>query len=132
LAPAQALLQALAGTRQPGHDRADRDLGDIPAWGWGTEDSAQALSYLRRFGSVTVLNGHIHQTTQKVEGNITFHTATSTAFPQPKPGAAPSPGPMKVPADKLRGLLGITSVHYVPGRASLALVDSSLESPATG
>ena len=63
-----------------------------PEWGWGTDDSAQALSYLKRFGSVTVLNGHIHQTMQKVEGNVTFHTATSTAFPQPQPGQAPSPG----------------------------------------
>jgi calcineurin-like phosphoesterase family protein len=70
-----------------------------PEWGWGTDESAQALSYLKGFGSVTVLNGHIHQIMQKVEGNITFHTATSTAFPQPHPGAAPSPGPMKVPAE---------------------------------
>src|SRR5213082_3647014 len=68
-----------------------------PEWGWATEDSAQALSYLKRFGSVTVLNGHIHQTMQKVEGNVTFHTAASTAFPQPAPGKADSPGPMKVP-----------------------------------
>jgi 3',5'-cyclic AMP phosphodiesterase CpdA len=77
-----------------------------PQWGWGTRDSEQALSFLKRFGSVTVLNGHIHQTMQKVEGNITFHTATSTAFPQPQPGAAPKPGPMTVPAEKLRSLLG--------------------------
>jgi 3',5'-cyclic AMP phosphodiesterase CpdA len=97
-----------------------------PEWGWGTEDSAQALSYLKRFGSVTVLNGHIHQTMQKVEGNITFHTAASTAFPQPKPGEAPSPGPMKVPADKLRTLLGVTDVNYVRGKHSLAVVDSNL------
>jgi Icc protein len=97
-----------------------------PEWGWGTDDSAQALSYLKRFGSVTVLNGHIHQTMQKVEGNITFHTATSTAFPQPHPGTAPSPGPMKVPADQLRSLLGLTSVEYVEGNHSLAIVDSSL------
>ena len=89
-----------------------------PDWGWGTDDSAQALSYLKRFGSVTVLNGHIHQTMQKVEGNITFHTATSTAFPQPHPGAAPSPGPMKVPAEQLRSLLGLTSVR-VRHRASI-------------
>jgi len=97
-----------------------------PDWGWGTDDSAQALSYLKRFGSVTVLNGHIHQTMQKVEGNITFHTATSTAFPQPHPGEAASPGPMKVPAERLRSLLGLTSVKYVEGRHSLAIVDSSL------
>jgi 3',5'-cyclic-AMP phosphodiesterase len=97
-----------------------------PAWGWGTDDSAQALSYLKRFGSVTVLNGHIHQTMQKVEENVTFHTATSTAFPQPHPGAAPSPGPMKVPAEQLRSLLGLTSLEYVPGKHSVAIIDSSL------
>jgi 3',5'-cyclic-AMP phosphodiesterase len=98
-----------------------------PEWGWGTDDSAQALSYLKRFGSVTVLNGHIHQTMQKVEGNITFHTAVSTAFPQPKPGTAASPGPMKVPAEQLRGLLGVTDVKYKRGHHALAVVDSSLE-----
>jgi Icc protein len=98
-----------------------------PEWGWGTEDSGQALSYLKRFGSVTVLNGHIHQTMQKVEGNVTFHTAASTAFPQPHPGEAPSPGPMKVPAEQLRSLLGVTDVNYVRGKHALAVVDSSLE-----
>ena len=98
-----------------------------PEWGWGTEDSAQALTYLKKFGSVTVLNGHIHQTMQKVEGNVTFHTACSTAFPQPKPGEAPSPGPMKVPAEQLRNLLGITDVNYVRGKHALAVVDSTLE-----
>jgi Icc protein len=97
-----------------------------PEWGWGTEDSAQALTYLKRFGSVTVLNGHIHQTMQKVEGNVTFHTAASTAFPQPQPGTAPSPGPMKVPAEQLRSLLGLTDVHYVRGKHALAVVDSTL------
>jgi 3',5'-cyclic-AMP phosphodiesterase len=97
-----------------------------PEWGWGTEDSAQALAYLKKFGSVTVLNGHIHQTMQKVEGNVTFHTAASTAFPQPQPGAAPSPGPMKVPAEQLRSVLGITDVNYVHGRHALAVVDSTL------
>jgi 3',5'-cyclic AMP phosphodiesterase CpdA len=97
-----------------------------PEWGWGTDDSAQALSYLKRFGSVTVLNGHIHQTMQKVEGNITFHTAMSTAFPQPRPGTAPSPGPLKVPAEQLRTLLGITDVNYVRGKHSLAILDSQL------
>jgi 3',5'-cyclic-AMP phosphodiesterase len=97
-----------------------------PQWGWGTEDSAQALSYLKKFGSVTVLNGHIHQTMQKVEGNVTFHTAASTAFPQPEPGKADSPGPMKVPAEQLRSVLGITDVKYVRGQQALAVIDSSL------
>jgi Icc protein len=97
-----------------------------PEWGWGTEDSAQALAYLKKFGSVTVLNGHIHQTMQKVEGQVTFHTAMSTAFPQPEPGKADSPGPMKVPAEQLRSVLGITDVNYVRNHHSLALVDSSL------
>jgi 3',5'-cyclic-AMP phosphodiesterase len=98
-----------------------------PQWGWGTDDSAQALGYLKKFGSVTVLNGHIHQTMQKVEGNVTFHTAMSTAFPQPEPGKAESPGPMKVPAEQLRKVLGITDVNYMQGRHALAVVDSALE-----
>jgi len=97
-----------------------------PEWGWGTEDSAQALAYLKKFGSVTVLNGHIHQTMQKVEGNVTFHTAASTAFPQPQPGKADSPGPMKVPAEQLKSILGITDVNYVRGQHALGVVDSSL------
>ncbi len=98
-----------------------------PEWGWGTEDSAQALSYLKKFGSVTVLNGHIHQTMQKVEGNVTFHTAASTAFPQPAPGKADSPGPMKVPAEQLKSVLGITDVNFVRGKQALGVVDSTLE-----
>jgi plastocyanin len=97
-----------------------------PEWGWGTDDSEQALALLRRFGSVTVLNGHIHQIMQKVEGNIAFHTALSTAFPQPAPGTAPSPGPMKVEPERLRSVLGITNVTYVAGRHSLAIVDTTL------
>jgi 3',5'-cyclic AMP phosphodiesterase CpdA len=97
-----------------------------PQWGWGTRDSEQALSYLRRFGSVSVLNGHIHQTMLKVEGNITFHTAASTAFPQPQPGAAAAPGPMKVPAEKLRTVLGLTSVYYTEHQHALAITDTPL------
>lgn len=97
-----------------------------PDWGWGTQDSAQALRYLKRFGSVTILNGHIHQIMQKVEGNVTFHTARSTAFPQPEPGKAPSPGPMAVPAEKLRSVLGITDVRYVEQGHTLAVTDSNL------
>ena len=98
-----------------------------PEWGWGTEDGAQALSYLKPFGSVTVLNGHIHQVMQKVEGNVTFHTARSTAFPQPAPGAAPSPGPMKVADDKLRTMLGIASVNFKQNEQRLAIIDSPLQ-----
>jgi 3',5'-cyclic AMP phosphodiesterase CpdA len=100
-----------------------------PKWGWGTEDSEQALSLLRRFAAVTVLNGHIHQAMQKIEGNVTFHTACSTAFPQPEPGKAESPGPIKnVPAEKLRSMLGLTSVNYVQTPTSLAIVDATLAS----
>jgi 3',5'-cyclic AMP phosphodiesterase CpdA len=98
-----------------------------PQWGWGTEDSERALGLLKRFGSVTVLNGHIHQIIQKVEGNVAFHTARSTAFPQPAPGAAPSPGPTKVDDDKLRSVLGTASINYVPGQARLAIIDKPLQ-----
>ena len=87
-----------------------------PKWGWGTEDSARALAMLKPFGSVTVLNGHIHQVMQKVEGNVAFHTAMATAFPQPAPGTAPNPGPMMVPAGKLESVLGVTNVKVVHGR----------------
>ena len=99
-----------------------------PEWGWGTDDSARALDYLKRFGSVTVLNGHIHQVMQKVEGNLTFHCARSTAFPQPAPGAAPSPGPMKVDDGKLRSMLGITNVTFRHGQQRLAIIDTPLQS----
>ena len=97
-----------------------------PKWGWGTRDSAQALSLLKRFGSVTVLNGHIHQVMQKVEGNVTFHTAMSTAFPQPAPGSARSAGPLTVPAERLRQVLGLTSVNFIAGNHHLAIVDTPL------
>jgi 3',5'-cyclic AMP phosphodiesterase CpdA len=97
-----------------------------PEWGWVTADGAQALGYLRKFGSVTVLNGHIHQVMQKVEGNVRFHTARSTAFPQPAPGSAPSPGPMKIPAEQAHAMLGIRSVTYVATQSPLAVVDSAL------
>jgi 3',5'-cyclic AMP phosphodiesterase CpdA len=99
-----------------------------PAWGWGTEDSARALGYMKRFGSVTVLNGHIHQIMQKVEGKVTFHTALSTAFPQPAPGTAPSAGPMKVPAEQLRKMLGTASVTFKQGEQRLAIIDTPLQS----
>ena len=95
-------------------------------WGWGTDDGARSLALLRRFGSVTVLNGHIHQVMQKVEGSVAFHTARSTAFPQPAPGTAPSPGPMKVDAGRLRGMLGVATVTVVPTAAPLAIVDTPL------
>jgi hypothetical protein len=96
-------------------------------WGWGTKDSEQALALLKRFGSLTVLNGHIHQIMQKIEGKVVFHSARSTAFPQGQPGMG-TPGPVRdVPADKLRSVLGVSRVSYVANRASLAIVDSTLE-----
>jgi 3',5'-cyclic AMP phosphodiesterase CpdA len=97
-----------------------------PQWGWGTQDSEQALGMLKKFGSVTVLNGHIHQVMQKVEGNVAFYTARSTAFPQPAPGSAPSPGPMKVEDAKLRTLLGIRQVNFQLGAQRLAVIDQPL------
>ena len=95
-------------------------------WGWGTGDAPQLLTLLRRFGSVTVLNGHIHQIVQKVEGNVTFHTARSTAYPQPAAGVGAGPGPLKVPADQLPAMLGVTSVSVVRHPRSLALSDATL------
>lgn len=98
-----------------------------PSWGWGTDDSAEALSYLRRFGSVSVLNGHIHQIQQKVEGTITFYTARSTAYPQPPPGVGPGPGPLQsVTADALHRYLGIRDVRHVRGVDALAVTDEVL------
>jgi 3',5'-cyclic-AMP phosphodiesterase len=98
-----------------------------PAWGWGTDDSAQALAYLKRFGSVSVLNGHIHQVMQKVEGHVSFHTAMSTAFPQPAPGSAPSPGPMKVEADRLKKVLGLSRMSFHDVNHPIAITDVPLE-----
>jgi Icc protein len=98
-----------------------------PEWGWGTDDSARALAYLKRFGSVSVLNGHIHQVMQKVEGHVSFHTAMSTAFPQPAPGSAPSPGPMKVEADRLKKLLGLSRMSFHDVNHPIAITDVPLE-----
>jgi 3',5'-cyclic AMP phosphodiesterase CpdA len=96
-------------------------------WGWGTEDSLQVLGLVKRFGSVTVLNGHVHQIMQKIEGALTFHTAYSTAFAQPVPGTAPTPGPMRVSDERLRSVLGITSVAVKQGTRPLAITDSQLD-----
>src|SRR3954453_23425054 len=98
-----------------------------PEWGWATEDSARALSSLKRFGSVSVLNGHIHQVMHKVEGHVTFHTAMSTAFPQPAPGAAASPGPMKVADDRLRKVLGLSRMSFHDVNHPIAITDLPLE-----
>ncbi len=95
-------------------------------WGWGTGDSEQVLAMLRRFGSVTVLNGHIHQIVQKVEGNVTFHTARSTAYPQPAVGQGAGPGPLTVPAEQLRTMLGVTTVSLATPRGPLTLADSTI------
>ena len=97
-------------------------------WGWGTGDAAQALSYVKRFGSVTVLNGHIHQIVQKVEGNISFQTARSTAYPQPEAGKAKAPGPLAVPADQLKQMLGLRAVSYEEGAHPLSVSDTMLAS----
>jgi len=98
-----------------------------PEWGWGTDDSVRALSYLKPFGSVSVLNGHIHQVMQKVEGHVSFHTAMSTAFPQPAPGAAPSPGPMKVEAERLKKVLGLARMSFHDVNHPIAITDVPLE-----
>jgi 3',5'-cyclic AMP phosphodiesterase CpdA len=95
-------------------------------WGWGTADADQAMSYLSRFGSVTVLNGHIHQIVQKVEGNITFHTARSTAYPQPNAGEGPGPGPLKVSSDELPRMLGVSNVTLKRHPDALSLTDTTL------
>jgi plastocyanin len=102
-----------------------------PEWGWGTDDAERALSYLKRFGSVSVLNGHIHQVMQKIEGHVTFHTAMSTAFPQPAPGTAPSPGPMKVDDDRLRKVLGLSRMSLHAIDHPIAVTDLPLESERT-
>jgi 3',5'-cyclic-AMP phosphodiesterase len=102
-----------------------------PEWGWGTDDSARALSYLKRFGSVSVLNGHIHQVMRKVEGHVTFHTAMSTAFPQPAPGSAPSPGPLKVPDDRLRTMLGLSRISFHDVNHPIAITDVPLAAAIT-
>jgi hypothetical protein len=99
-------------------------------WGWGTADAGPALAALRRFGSVTVLNGHIHQVMQKVEGHVAFHTAMSTAYPQPAPGAAASPGPLRVPAGELGKLLGTRELTVVRGGRALATVDRPIAGTA--
>jgi len=95
-------------------------------WGWSTSDAAPAMALLKRFGSVTVLNGHIHQVVQKVEGNVSFFTAMSTAFPQPKPGEGSGPGPLKVPAEQLRQVLGVRQVTVSAGPAQT--IDQTLAS----
>jgi 3',5'-cyclic AMP phosphodiesterase CpdA len=97
-------------------------------WGWGTQDAEQVLAMLRRFGSVTILNGHIHQILQKVEGKVVFHTARSTAFPQNTPGQG-TPGPIRdLPAGRLREVLGITTVACVANQGTLAIADPTLVS----
>jgi 3',5'-cyclic AMP phosphodiesterase CpdA len=96
-------------------------------WGWGTGDAGEAMALLRRFGSVTVLNGHIHQIVQKIEGNITFHTARSTAYPQPAAGVGPGPGPLTVSAADLPTRLGVTTITH--SEHSLSLSDTTLAQP---
>jgi 3',5'-cyclic AMP phosphodiesterase CpdA len=98
-----------------------------PDWGWGTDDAAQALSYLRRFSSVTCLNGHVHQLFSKTEGNVTFYSGTTTAYPLPHPGDGPAPKPVTLPAGQLREVLGIREVSYTTGNQALALKEEALQ-----
>ena len=98
-----------------------------PDWGWGTDDAAQVLSYLRRFSSVTCLNGHVHQVFSKTEGNVTFHSGTTTAYPLPHPGDGPAPKPVTLPAGKLQDALGIREVSYNRGQTTLALKEKTLQ-----
>jgi hypothetical protein len=97
-----------------------------PTWGWGTDDAAQALSYLGKFASVTCLNGHVHQLFTKTEGNVTFYSATTTAYPLPHPGVGPGPIPVTLPAGQLGTALGIRDVSYQPGQHALAIRDLRL------
>ena len=98
-----------------------------PDWGWGTDDAAQALGYLRRFASVTCLNGHVHQLFSKTEGNVTFYSGTTTAYPLPHPGDGPAPKPVTLPAGKLRDALGVREVSYTSGQSALALKERTLQ-----
>jgi 3',5'-cyclic AMP phosphodiesterase CpdA len=98
-----------------------------PAWGWGTDDATQALSYLRRFSSVTCLNGHVHQLFSKTEDNVTFYSGTTTAYPLPHPGDGPAPKPLTLPAGKLHDALGIREVSYTRGQSMLALKEETLQ-----
>jgi 3',5'-cyclic AMP phosphodiesterase CpdA len=98
-----------------------------PAWGWSTDDATQALAMMKRFAAVSVLNGHVHQVMTKVEGNVTFHTARATAFPQPAPGAAPNPGPLTVPSAQLHQALGIMRATYTARTGHVAIVDDTLQ-----
>lgn len=98
-----------------------------PDWGWGTDDAGRALSYLRRFASVTCLNGHVHQLFSKTEGNVTFYSGTTTAYPLPHPGAGPAPKPLTLPAGQLHDALGIREVTYTTGQTALALKEETLQ-----
>ena len=97
-----------------------------PAWGWSTDDALQVLALLRRFASVTCLNGHVHQLFSVTEGNVTFHSATTTAYPLPAPGKAPAPTPQVLPAGHLKEALGIRTVTYKSGTTALAITDTRL------
>jgi 3',5'-cyclic AMP phosphodiesterase CpdA len=98
-----------------------------PDWGWGTDDATQALSLLSRFSSVTCLNGHVHQLFSKTEGNVTFYSGTTTAYPLPHPGDGPAPKPVTLPAGKLGDALGIREVSYTKGQSALALKETKLQ-----
>jgi len=91
-----------------------------PQWGWTTDDGFKALAMLKRFSSVTVLNGHIHQIITHTDGNIRFFTAAATAYPQPAPGTAEKPGPLTVPKDHLLSVLGYRTVRVDGANGTVA------------
>jgi 3',5'-cyclic AMP phosphodiesterase CpdA len=97
-----------------------------PTWGWSTDDATKLLAMFRRFGSVTCLNGHVHQLFKKTEGNVTFHSATATCYPLPEPGKAKAPLPVTLPAGKLTAALGVRTVSYQTGTKNLAITDEQL------
>ena len=106
--------------------RTHADVDDLRTVGLGHRRCRSGDELSERFGSVTVLNGHIHQIVSKVEGNITFHTARSTAYPQPTAGQGDGPGPLKVASDQLPKMLGVTSVSIARHPLKATLADTTL------
>jgi 3',5'-cyclic-AMP phosphodiesterase len=102
-------------------------LAVYPKWGWATQDSTQVLALVKRFSSVTALNGHIHQRITKRVGNVVMHTTNATAYPDAAPGQGPGPLPLVVPAAVLPTRIGLRTVGVPAGDAAmLAIKDQTL------